>query len=135
MIHLDRPVTSVRRLLRQLRRPHLLERDPLAARLRDRLNAKTCGEAIEQLVDRTFARDASSERVREVIMRCDFHGQKATAAAAGMHLSLRQFFRCRAEAMEALALAIERLDDIVESAESPKRPAYCSLCSALIVNP
>lgn len=133
MIQLDRPVIAVRKLLRQLRRPHLLSRDPLALRLRETLNVGTCREAIEFLIDRTFARDAAGERLREILVRCDLQGQKATAAAGGMHLSLRQFFRCRADAMEALAIAIDQLD--VHAAESMQREATvcCALCHQPII--
>jgi len=128
MIQLDRPVNRVRKLLRQLRRPHLVDRDPLALRLRETLKADTCREAIELLVDRTFAGHATGERLREILVRCDLQGQKATAAAGGMHLSLRQFFRCRADAMEALAVAIEQLDAHARGSTQSEPSLYCAHC-------
>jgi len=135
MIQLDRPVNTVRTLLRQLRRPHLLASDPLALRLRETLRTDTCREAIELLIDRTFAGAAAGERLREILIRCDLQGQKATAAAGAMHLSLRQFFRCRADAMEALAVAIDQLD--AHSARSIQLgpTLYCAQCSQPIVGP
>jgi len=128
MIHLDRPANAIRKLLRQLRRPHLLARDPLALRLREALNASTCREAIELLVDRTFAGDIVGERLREILVRCDLQGQKATAAAGGMHLSLRQFFRCRSDAMEALAVAIEQLETRAAGSTLSEPSLYCAHC-------
>jgi hypothetical protein len=133
MIQLDRPVVAVRKLLRQLRRPHLLATDPLALRLRETLNAGTCREAIELLVDQTFAGGAAAERLREILVRCDLQGQKATAAAGGMHLSLRQFFRCRADAMEALAIAIEQIDRRATGSLQRGSAPHCALCHQPIV--
>jgi hypothetical protein len=128
MIQLDRPVHAIRKLLRQLRRPHLLARDPLALRLRESMNTDTCREAIELLVERTFAGDFAGERLREILVRCDLQGQKATAAAGGMHLSLRQFFRCRSDAMEALAVAIQQLDSRAAGNTQSEPLLYCAHC-------
>lgn len=133
MIHLDQPTTTVRRLLRQLRRPHLLARDPLALRVRGVLKTENCRDALVQLIDRTFANDPGGGRLREILVRCDLHGQKARAAAASIHLSLRQFFRCRAEAIEALAVAIEQLDDLGLTSTSPHSPVYCSMCHQRLI--
>lgn len=135
MIQLDRPVNTVRKLLRQLRRPHLLARDPLALRLRETLKSGTCREAIEQLVDRTFAGDPAGERMRDILVRCDLQGQKATAAAGGMHLSLRQFFRCRADALESLAAAIEQLGAHAPDIQQPEPALFCAHCSQPISSP
>lgn len=133
MIHLDQPTTTVRRLLRQLRRPHLLARDPLAMRLRDLLKTENCRDALILLIDRTFANDVGGERLREILARCDLHAQKSRSAAASMHLSLRQFFRCRAEAITALALAIEQLDTASPAGAASNSAVYCSMCYKRIV--
>jgi hypothetical protein len=129
MIHLDRPDADVRRLLRLLRHPYLLEREPLALRARNALGTASCRDALLLLVERAFGDIRDTQRLREIILRCDVEGQKARQAAAGMHLSLRQFFRHRAEAIEALALSFERLDepgasDFLRSSA----PAYCAMC-------
>jgi hypothetical protein len=129
MIHLDRPDADVRRLLRLLRRPYLLEREPLALRARKALGTSSCRDAMLLLVDRTFGDIRDTQRLREIILRCDVEGQKARQAAAGMHLSLRQFFRHRAEAIDALALFLERLDEPgAEDAMRSQAPAYCAMC-------
>lgn len=135
MIQLDERTPAVRKLLRQLRRPHLLTRDELAVRLRDRLGARDCRDAIVQLIDRTFSASAGGGRLREILLRTDLHGEKASMAAGSMHLSLRQFFRCRAEAVEALALAIEQLDSAQVRSGHSSSPVYCAMCFQQIVNP
>ncbi len=129
MIHLDMPGADVRRLLRLLRRPYLLEREPLALRARRALGTASCRDALLLLVDHAFGDIPDTQRLREIILRCDVEGQKARAAAAGMHLSLRQFFRHRAEAIEALAISFERLDEPggADTLRSPA-PAYCAMC-------
>jgi hypothetical protein len=129
MIHLDRSDADLRRLLRLLRRPHLLEREPLALRVRQALGTTTCRDALLSLVDRTFGTIEDTRRLREIIVRCDIEGQKARQAAAGMHVSLRQFFRYRAEAIEALGLAVERLDELASpSVARAAAPSYCAMC-------
>lgn len=129
MIHLDRPGADVRRLLRLLRRPYLLEGEPLALRARKALGTASCRDALLMLVDRTFGDIRDTQRFREIVLRCDVEGQKAREAAAGMHLSVRQFFRYRAEAIEALALSFGRLDEPgpLDALRSPA-PAYCAMC-------
>jgi hypothetical protein len=129
MIHLDRPDADVRRLLRLLRRPYLLEREPLALRARTALGTASCRDALLLLVDRAFGDIRDTQRLREIILRCDVEGQKARGVAASMHLSLRQFFRHRAEAIDALALSFERLDEwgATDFLRAPA-PAYCAMC-------
>jgi hypothetical protein len=128
MICLDQPSTAVRRLLRLLRRPHLLEREELAASLCRALQATSCRDAMVRLIDRTFANTPESQRLRESVVRCDVDGQKARAAAAGMHLSLRQFYRSRAEAIDALALSLARVDDSPIAPADRETPVYCAHC-------
>ena len=129
MIHLDRPDSDVRRLLRLLRRPYMLEREPLALRARKALGTASCRDALLLLVDHAFGDIRDTQRLREIILRCDVEGQKARAAAAEMHLSLRQFFRHRAEAIEALALFFERLDEPgAPDLQASPAPAYCAMC-------
>jgi hypothetical protein len=129
MIQLDRPDADLRRLLRLLRRPYLLEREPLALRVRGLFGTSSCRDALLLLVDRTFGSIEDTRRLREIVVRCDVEGQKARQAAAGMHLSLRQFFRYRAEAIEALALSVQRLDEPFPTpSANATTPQLCSMC-------
>ena len=131
MISLDHPADSARRLLRMLRRrPHQLERDALALHLREVLHTPSCREALVEIIDRTFAvSDSADDRSRrEILIRCDVRGEKARAAAAAMHVSLRQFYRRRSEAFEALALVLERADELEPSAQAAQPPVYCASC-------
>lgn len=107
-----RPEANIRRLLRLLRHPHLLEREALALRLRAVLKAASGRDALLWIVDQTFGSTEDGRRFREIVMRCDIQGQKSRLVAAAMGLSLRHFFRCRAEAISALALAAERLCEV-----------------------
>ena len=133
MIHLDQPSVSVRRMLRLLRRPHLLEREALALRLRKELQAASCRDAILQLIDQTFSISADGRYLRDVVVLCDVDGHKARAAAASMHLSLRQFYRRRAEAIEALAMRIECLDELSHAEQVQNKPVYCAMCYQRII--
>src|SRR5215831_8255837 len=110
-IQLQQPSAAARRLLRVFRcRPHQLERDAVALRLRDVLQTTTCRDALLRLIERTFAGVPDDRSWRETIVRCDIRREKARAAASAMHLSLRQFYRRRSEAFEALAATLERIN-------------------------
>src|SRR5579862_1998244 len=135
MIRFDDRTTAVRKLLRQLRRPHLLARDPLAVRIRERFKTQSSRDGVVQLIEYAFADHPAGGRLREILVRTDLHGFKAVAVAGAMHLSLRQFFRCRAEAIQALALAIEQLDEAVPAATNATPPVYCAVCYRQISNP
>ena len=105
------PTRAVRNLLRHLRRPYLLAQNPLANQLRKWFKARSFREAISRLIDRAFILpDESSERLREILIRSGIKGQKSTAVAGIMHLSLRQYFRCRAQAIEILAAAVGQFE-------------------------
>ena len=131
MIALDQPQVAVRRLLKRLRRPYLLAREPLAVHLRETLQTESCREAVLLLIDRTFA-DQVAARLREILVRCDVQGLTTRSAAASMHLSLRQLFRCRAEAIDALALAIDQLDKGQRPDEPPPHTLHCPNCRQTI---
>jgi asparagine synthetase B (glutamine-hydrolysing) len=129
MIELDRPETAVRRLLRVFRsRPHLLLDDPVATRIRAAFESENCRQAVLVLIERTFSSGRDSGRLREILTRCDIEGQKARTAAAAMNLSLRQFYRSRAEAIKALALAIEQLETSQPHSLGAQTPTYCAMC-------
>ncbi|MBV8340383.1 MAG: hypothetical protein JO343_10590 [Candidatus Eremiobacteraeota bacterium] len=124
---LQQPAAAARRLLRLYRcRPHELERDALALRLRATLKTATCRDAIVRLIERTFAGVPDDRCWRETIVRCDVRREKARAAASAMHLSLRQFYRRRSEAFEALAAALEPLDAPPPAGESSQ--VLCARC-------
>jgi hypothetical protein len=99
--------------------------------LRDSFQAQSCRDALLALIDRAFGDDPSAARLRDLVIRCDIQGQKARAAAADMHLSVRQFFRWRAEAIEVLTAALQEIEAERASRPQPVGPAVCSHCGAL----
>ncbi|HXW51969.1 MAG TPA: hypothetical protein VEJ41_08265 [Candidatus Acidoferrales bacterium] len=127
----NEPSFAVRKALRLLRRPSQLARDPLAQRLRDAFGTSTCREALLLFIDRAFADDPAGERLRDLLVRCDVQGQKARAAAAEMHLSVRQFFRWRAAAIEALAVTLQDIAAGPAQAGHHVGPFICARCGAL----
>jgi hypothetical protein len=100
---------EVRKLLHLWRRPHQLERERLAVMLRQATNAIDARAALQCVMAQTFDRTNAGDRLRfESIERCDVEGKPTRAVARELGLSMRQFFRIRAEAITALAVAIER---------------------------
>jgi tetratricopeptide (TPR) repeat protein len=98
---------SVRGLLRGLRRPVQLERDEIARELRRALRALTAREAVLTLVERALRHEHAF--CTEIVQRCDVDGGTTLAVASELHLSVRQFFRYRAHAIEAIAVELESL--------------------------
>jgi hypothetical protein len=92
---------------------------------------ESCRDALLALIERAFSNDPSASRLRDLVLRCDVQGQKARAAAAEMHLSVRQFFRWRAEAIEVLAAALEELDADRRPRPNQAGPMVCAHCGAL----
>ncbi|HKW44418.1 MAG TPA: hypothetical protein VJN22_02100 [Candidatus Eremiobacteraceae bacterium] len=100
---------EIRLLLKLLRRPHALEREALAIMLREALHAENAHSAVMMAIDSAFDTATSNGRLlKEIIQRCDIDGQTTGAAAADVHLSLRQFFRYRTDAIEAIAQSVGR---------------------------
>jgi hypothetical protein len=100
---------EIRLLLRLLRRPHALEREPLAIMLREATHAESAHKAVIAAIDSAFDPASSSGRLlKEIIRRCDIDCETTAAAAAGMNLSVRQFFRYRTDAVEAIAQSVGR---------------------------
>jgi hypothetical protein len=100
---------EVRLLLRLLRRPHALEREPLAIMLREAMHAASAFKAVVVAIDAAFDTSTPGGRLlKEVIRRCDIDCQTTAAAAIAMNLSIRQFFRYRTDAIEAVAQSIGR---------------------------
>ncbi|MDQ6767487.1 MAG: hypothetical protein M3Z41_06720 [Candidatus Eremiobacteraeota bacterium] len=100
---------EVRKLLRLSRRPELLERERLAVLLRVATQTTHARAALEQVVEAAFDRTNSADRLRlEIIERCDMNGETTRQAARALHLSVRQFFRHRADAIDAITQSIEK---------------------------
>jgi hypothetical protein len=100
---------EIRLLLRLLRRPHALEREPLAIMLREALHVESTYKGVILAIDAAFDTSTPSGRLlKEIIRRCDIDCQTTAAAAADMHLSVRQFFRYRTDAVEAIAQSVGR---------------------------
>ena len=94
-------------MLRKLRRPWLLERDEQARALRAALGTESTREAVGLLIERGI-RDLD-ERSRAIILRCDVAGELTATVADDLYISIRQFFRDRAVAMDAIQAECERL--------------------------
>jgi len=102
---------EVRRLLRNAGRPQRLATDPLARLLVRALRAATPIAAVRRVVDEAFAdQGENGRRLRDLIVACDLDRTRTQAdAAAAMHLSTRQFFRQRADAVSTVASRIRAI--------------------------
>src|SRR5437660_9238975 len=101
---------EVRRLLNSLRRPELLADDSLAQMLCRVTGTQTAFEAVRVLADAAFrGQGATGRRLAILINLCDLEGRLShSGVAAEMGLSMRQFFRYRARAVQLLAHEIRR---------------------------
>jgi hypothetical protein len=98
---------GVRRLLRKLRFPELLERDPYAAMLRHAsTNGTSARDALVALLDEVLHRYPPVYRT--IIERIDVDGAQAKAIAGELYLSYRTLHRYRTVAVAAIAEALER---------------------------
>jgi hypothetical protein len=97
---------GVRRLLRKLRFPELLERDPYAAMLRHAADGGTARDALIALLDEVLHRYPPVYRT--IIERIDIEGSQAKSIAGELYLSYRTLHRYRTVAVGALAEALER---------------------------
>jgi hypothetical protein len=97
---------GVRRLLRKLRFPELLERDPYAAMLRHASNGTTARDALIALLDEVLHRYPPVYRT--IIERIDIDGAQAKSTAGELYLSYRTLHRYRTVAVAAIAEALER---------------------------
>ena len=101
---------EVRRLLNSLRRPELLADDSLAQMLCRVTGTQTAFEAVRVLADAAFrGQGATGRRLATLITLCDLEGRLShSGVAAEMGLSMRQFFRYRARAVQLLAHEIRK---------------------------
>lgn len=111
---------EVRRLLRRLRRPHLLEHEPLAIALRQHYRTEFAVDACVRALRETFAtQGAQGRRLFGIIQRCDINDETHLAVAMDLNISLRQFFRYRKDAAVA---ALEYFRSILEHGRSERTP-------------
>jgi tetratricopeptide (TPR) repeat protein len=108
-----------RRLLRKLRRPSALERDDLAQRLRAAYGCATAREALVTAVERGL--HDHDRRLAAIIRRCDIDGELTHTVASELHFSPRHFFRYRSEAVDAVAVEIERALRSADASRDPHR--------------
>lgn len=100
---------EVRKLLRLLRKPQALSLERLAVLLREAVGADDEAEALRGIIDRAFESSSPTERLKlDIIRRCDIEGATTRQSARALNVSMRQFFRYRADAIEAIARSIEK---------------------------
>ena len=102
---------EVRRLLRGLRRPHILEVQPLAQFLCDAYTVERPYDACMHFIHETFVnKGLVGKRLYYLIRTCDVEANETLlAAASDMAVSPRQFFRYRREAIVALVAHANQL--------------------------
>jgi DNA-directed RNA polymerase specialized sigma24 family protein len=101
---------QVRHVLRLLRRPHELATSAIAIALCENSGVDDPVEAVLLMLHQIFnLRTQTGRRFYDAICLCDVEGLAAKEVAKTMGLSLRQFFRYRSEAVEALAAKIDGL--------------------------
>lgn len=100
---------EVRKILRLLRKPRALELERLAVLLREALGAQDEAAALRTIIDAAFDSSNPIDRLRhELVGRCDIEGQSTRQTARALNVSMRQFFRHRADAIEVIARSIEK---------------------------
>lgn len=115
---------SIRSLLRGVRRPAQLERDGVGLELVRALGCASARDAVLALIERALRHEHAF--CGEIVRRCDVDGETTLVVAAALHLSPRQFFRYRAQAIEAIGVELERLLTRV-----PARPSNQSAARAV----
>jgi hypothetical protein len=77
--------------------------------LRESLRTGNSREAVLKTIASAFdAETANGRLLRDIVQRCDIGGDKTAAVASSLGLSVRQFFRYRNDAVEAVAHAVGR---------------------------
>jgi two-component system response regulator DesR len=94
-------------MLRKLRRPWLLERDEQARALRAALGTESARDAVRLVIDRGIR--GLDEPSQSIILRCDVAGEATATVADDLYISIRQFFRYRAAALDSIQAECERL--------------------------
>jgi tetratricopeptide (TPR) repeat protein len=107
---------GVRRLLRKLRFPDLLERDHYALAVRDAFGGSSAREALTELLEAVLHRYPPVYRT--IIKRIDVDGEPARSVAGELYLSYRTLHRYRTTAIAAIAEALERRFGVTGAAGS-----------------
>ena len=94
-------------MLRKLRRPWLLERDEQARELRAALGTASTRDAVRLVIDRGIR--GLDQQSQSIIFRCDLAGEPTATVARDLYISIRQFFRYRAAALDAIQAECERV--------------------------
>jgi hypothetical protein len=97
---------GVRRLLRKIRYPGLLERDHLATMIREASGAHNARDAVIALLDDVLRRYPPIYWT--IIERVDLEGKPTRVVAGELYLSYRTLHRYRSAAIATLADALER---------------------------
>ena len=97
---------GIRRLLRKIRYPGLLERDHLAMMIREATGAQNARDAVIGLLDDILRRYPPIYWT--IIERVDLEGKATRTVAAELYLSYRTLHRYRSAAIATLADALER---------------------------
>jgi hypothetical protein len=97
---------GVRRLLRKIRYPGLLERDHLATTIRDATGAESARDALIRLLDDVLRRYPPIYWT--IIERIDVEGKPTRAVAGELYLSYRTLHRYRSAAIATVAEALVR---------------------------
>jgi hypothetical protein len=100
------PHDEVREMLRLVRRPYRLRRNPLAQQLRQALDVNSEMDAVTRVVRMTFSGTPDDAAALKALIVTDYEGKTAKEAAGELHVSVRQYFRYRSEAVDALAETI-----------------------------
>jgi Flp pilus assembly protein TadD len=108
----------VRLLLRKMRNPAAIERDPYGLRLRDAMRTEKARDAVEEVIERALR--GHDPVFSTIIRRCDIQGEMTEDVARDLYLSVRHFFRYRAAAIDAIAIALGRLEPAPNGAAGPR---------------
>lgn len=88
------------------------------AALRGRYGVEDDGKALMAAVDAALANDPA---LKEIVYRCDLHGEDTLSVARSLHFSERQFHRYRSFAIEAIAAEIDRVTGAAADGDSEQQ--------------
>jgi hypothetical protein len=96
---------SLRRLLRSVHRPKILEHDPFGVALKLALGASSVREALQKCIEQTFAADEPAWAIHVLLLQRFHLDQRVPRyrAAAELGVSPRRFYYLQAEAVDAVA--------------------------------
>lgn len=122
---------EVRALLRNLRKPDVLEWLPLTVLIKARFEAATGHEAVLRLVNESFAgQGRPGIRLRELLEKYDLAGGvNRDRAASEMGLSVREFARYRAHATEIIA---QHLSKVLGSEQAGSNESPAEITASLL---